>query len=289
MSKPKSNSILGYIRSIYNSLTKSEQKVAAVILDDNEKIIYSTITDFSEICDVSDATVLRFCRSVGYKGYQSFKLDLAIEIANLKNEVKYEMNSEITLDDTLEEISRKTVNSNIFAINETMSLLDLKALDKAIDLIIHSKKIIFSGAGLSQITAQDAVYKLIAIGVEVSAYADNHVQLMQASLLSSSDTAIGISFSGSTKDTFDVLKTAKKSGARIISITHHAKSPITKISDIVLLHGSKEGPLEGGLLSSKVSQMIVIDILYNAIFRRMKETAQHKKEVTSKAVSEKLQ
>jgi DNA-binding MurR/RpiR family transcriptional regulator len=289
MANRNGNSILGYIRSIYNSLTKSEQKVADVILGENEKIIYSTITDFSEICDVSDATVLRFCRSIGYKGYQSFKLDLAIEIANMKNDVKYEEHSEITLDDTLEEISRKTINSNIFAINETMSLLDLKALDKAVDLIVHSKKIIFSGAGLSQITAQDAVYKLMAIGVDVSAYADNHVQLMQASLLSSSDVAIGISFSGSTMDTFEVLKTAKKAGARIISITHHAKSPITKISDIVLIHGSKEGPLEGGLLSSKVSQLIVIDILYNAIFRRIKETAQHKKEVTSKAVSEKLQ
>lgn len=288
MVKFKGNSILGYIRSIYNSLTKSEQKVADVILSDNEKIIYSTITDFSEICDVSDATVLRFCRSIGFKGYQSFKLELAIEIANLKNEVKNEADSDIS-GDTIEGISRNTINSNIFAINETMSLLDLKALEKAVDLIVHSKKIIFSGSGLSQITAQDAVYKLMVLGVDVSAFADNHVQLMQASLLSSSDVAIGISFSGSTKDTYEVLKAAKKAGAKIISITHHAKSPITKISDIVLIHGSKEGPLEGGLLSSKISQLIVIDILYSAIFKRIKETAIHKKEVTLKALSEKLQ
>lgn len=289
MAKFKGNSILGYIRSIYNSLTKSEQKVADVILSDNEKIIYSTITDFSEICDVSDATVLRFCRSIGFKGYQSFKLDLAIEIANLKNEVKQEEHSEITSGDTIEGIARKTISNNTFAINETMSLLDLKALDRAVDLIVHSKKIIFFGSGLSQITAQDAVYKLMVIGIDVSTFADNHIQLMQASLLSSSDVAIGISFSGSTKDTYEVLKTAKKAGAKIISITHHAKSPITKISDIVLIHGSKEGPLEGGLLSSKMSQLIVIDILYSVIFGRIKEIANYKKEVTLKALSEKLQ
>ncbi|GGD60106.1 MurR/RpiR family transcriptional regulator [Paenibacillus nasutitermitis] len=288
MAKPRGGSILGTIRSIYNSLTKSEQKVADVILAENEKIIYSTITDFSEICGVSDATVLRFCRSVGFKGYQSFKLELAIEIANIKNEGEQEEHSEITGEDSLEEIARKTINSNLFAINETMSLLDFKALDKAVDVIVHSRKISLFGAGLSQITAQDAVFKFMRLGLDVSAYANNHIQLMQASLLSSSDVAIGISFSGSTQDTFEILNAAKNTGAKIISITHHAKSPITKISDIVLIHGSKEGPLEGGLLSSKVSQLVIVDILFNSIFKRMSETANQNKELALKALSEKL-
>lgn len=292
MVSKKGSSILGTIRSTYNSLTKSEQKVADFILSDTEKIIYMTITDFSEICSVSDATVLRFCRSVGYKGYQSFKLDFAIEISNLNLNREGQLEGdggEITSEDTIEAITLKTINNNIFAINETMSLLDPKAVDKAVDLILHSRKVVFFGAGLSQITAQDAVYKLMVIGIDVSSYSDNHVQFIQASLLQPTDVAIGISFSGSTKDTFDVLKTAKKAGSRIISITHHAKSPITKISDIVLIHGSKEGPLEGGLISSKVSQLIVIDVLYNALYRRINESAIHKKELTLKALSEKLQ
>lgn len=289
MSQLKGKSILGYIRSIYNSLTKSEQKVADVILSDNEKIIYSTITDFSEICQVSDATVLRFCRSIGFKGYQSFKLELAIEIANLKTEGGHGEQSEVPSNDPIVELAQNTVNSHLFAINETLSLLDFKALDKAVQLLANARKIVFFGSGLSQITAQDAVYKFMVIGLNISAYADNHVQLTQASLLGPSDVAVGISFSGSTKDTHEVLKTAKKAGAGIISITHHAKSPITKLSDIVLIHGSKEGPLEGGLVSSKVSQLIVIDILYNAVYRLIEENAQQKKEVTLKALSEKLQ
>jgi len=283
------NGILVYIRSIFNSLTKSEQKVAEGILNDNEKIVYSTITDFAELCEVGDATVLRFCRKVGYKSYQSFKLDLAKEIANLNREVMDLKDNEITIEDTLSEIARKTVNSNIFAINETLSLLNLKEVAKAVELLVHSRKVSFFGAGSSQITVQDAAYKFLRIGFDIGTYSDYHIQLMQASLLTTSDVAIGISFSGSTKDTFEVLQTAKNAGAKIISITHHAKSPITKISDIVLLHGSKEGPLEGGLLPSKVSQLIVIDVLYNAVFKDIKEEALRKKEITSKAISERLQ
>jgi len=85
-----------------------------------------------------------------------------------------------------------------------------------------------------------------------------------------------------------VLKMAKDTGAKIISITHHARSPITKISDIVLLHGSKEGPLQGGALSTKMSQLMVIDVLYNAIFMKLGSKAVSNKEITSKAVLEKL-
>lgn len=285
----KANEILVYIRSIYNSLTKSEQKVADAILNDNEKVIYSTITDFADICNVGDATVLRFCRKIGYKSYQSFKLDLAKEIANSGAEVIDIKDNEITFDDSLENIARKTANSNIFAINETLSLLNLKEMEKAVELLVNSRKVSFFGAGSSQTTALDAAYKFLRIGYDIATYSDYHIQLMQASLLTSTDVAIGITFSGSTKDTFEVLQTAKNAGAKIISITHHAKSPITRISDIVLLHGSKEGPLEGGLFPSKISQLIVIDVLYNAVFKCMKEAALSKKEITSKAISERLQ
>jgi len=283
------NGMLFYLRSIYNSLTKSEQKVADVVLNETERVIYSTVSDLADYCGVGDATVLRFCRKVGYRSYQSFKLDLAKEIANADTGALNLEESEIKTDDTVEDIVRKTLNSNIFAINETLSLLDIKEIDKASDFIVKARKVCFFGAAVSQITAQDAVYKFLRIGIEASTYSDYHVQLMQASLLTPDDVAVGISFTGSTKDTYDVLKCAKDAGAKIISITHHAKSPITRISDIVLLHGSKEGPLEGGLIPSKVSQLVVIDALYNAVFSKIKETASIKKEITSKAVSERMQ
>jgi DNA-binding MurR/RpiR family transcriptional regulator len=287
MNQGTSNTIL-YIKSIYNSLTKSEQKVAEAILKDNEKIIYSSITDFAEISEVGDATVLRFCRKIGFKSYQSFKLELAKELSIQNNPAVSTLNDEFNTNDSLEEIARKTVNLNISAINETLTLIDLKEIHNAVELMISAKKIYFFGSGVSQITAQDAVYKFTRIGFNVETYVDYHMQLMQASLLTKNDVGVGISFSGSTKDTLEVLKNAKKAGARLISITHHAKSPITKIADIVLLHGSKEDPLQGGAFPTKISQLIVIDIMYNAIFKMVEKKAIKYKELTSKAILDRL-
>lgn len=282
------NNITVYISSVYNSLTKSEQKVADLILKDPGKVIYSSITDFAEASGVGDATILRLCRKVGYKSYQAFKLTLAQELSSQNNDAVSALNDEIKAGDTLEELVRKTLNINVCALNETLSLLDLKEVNTAVECMVSARKIHFYGSGVSAITAQDAVYKFIRIGFDVDTYVDNHMQLMQASLLNHADVAVGISFSGSTKDTLEVLKAAKKAGAKIISITHHAKSPITKNADIVLLHGSKEGPLQGGALSTKMSQLMVIDILYNAIFMAIREKAIRNKEITSKAILERL-
>lgn len=282
------SSIILYIKSIFNSLTKSEQKVAEAILMDNERIIYSSITDFAEISGVGDATVLRFCRKIGFKSFQSFKLELAKELSSKHNPAVSILNDGINAKDSLEDIAKKTVNLNISAIHETLSLLSLDEIQKAVELMIAAKKIHFCGSGVSQITAQDAVYKFIRIGFDAETYIDYHMQLMQAALLTKDDLLVGISFSGSTKDTLEVLQNAKKAGAKVISITHHAKSPITKIADIVLLHGSKEDPLQGGAYPTKISQLIVIDILYNAIFKKIEKRAVKYKELTSKAILSRL-
>jgi len=280
--------IITYISSVYNSLTKSEKKVADAVIKDPNKTIYSSISDFADEAQVGDTTILRFCRKIGFKSYQAFKLALAQEISNQDNEAVSALNVELREGDTLEELARKTLNINVCARNETLSLLDLKEVKKAVDSIVSAKKINFYGVGVSAITAQDAVSKLVRIGLNAACFTDIHMQMMQASLMSGDDVAVGISFSGSTKDTIDVLKMAKDTGAKIISITHHARSPITKISDIVLLHGSKEGPLQGGALSTKMSQLMVIDVLYNAIFMKLGSKAVSNKEITSKAVLEKL-
>lgn len=280
--------INAYTNSVYNSLTKSEKKVADLVLKDPNKAVYNSISDFADESGVGDATVLRFCRKIGFKSYQAFKLSLVQELSNQNNEIVSTLNVELKEGDSLEEIVYKTLNINVSALNETLSLLDLKELEKAIDSIISAKRIHFYGVGVSGITAQDAVNKLTRIGLNAASFMDIHMQMMQASLLGPDDVAIGISFSGSTKDTIEVLNIAKEAKTKVISITHHARSPITKISDVVLLHGSKEGPLQGGALSTKMSQLMVVDVLYNAIFIKMREKAVKNKKITSRAILEKL-
>ena len=281
-------SLMPLIKSIYTSLTKTEKKVAEFVIDYPEKVVYSSISDLADLVEVGDTTVLRFCRKTGYKGYQSFKVALAQEISISNKETKQNYDEEISDTDSIWDVSQKTLTYAIQALNETLSLLGKDELEKAVSYILDANKIEVFGVGTSAVTSLDAKYRFARIGLNIDSSLDGHMQAMKSSLLTSSDVAIGVSFSGSSKDTVEVLALAKKRGAKTICITHFARSPITKYADVVLLNGSKEDPLEGGALASKMSQLLVIDILYNNIFLRMKNDAIKNKEMTSKAVMGKL-
>jgi DNA-binding MurR/RpiR family transcriptional regulator len=112
--------------------------------------------------------------------------------------------------------------------------------------------------------------------------------MMSAALMSKRDVAVVISYSGSTKDSIEVAKKAKERGAKVISITRFEKSPLTLYSDLTLLCGANEGPLQGGSLSAKISQLYLLDILYVEYFKRTHEDSIKNKESTAAAVSEKL-
>ena len=275
-------------KSIYESLTKSEQKVANIVFENPDKIIYGSITDLAEFVGVGDTTVLRYCRKIGFKGYYAFKLALAQEQTSKNENTSAIVSETIEKNDSIEDTIRKTINLNLLAIDETLKLLEPRQVEEAVEMLLGAKKIFLFGSGISSITAIDAMYKFLRIGLNVIAYSENHYQVMTASLLSKDDVAMAFSFSGSTKDTVDVMKIAKDAGANTICVTHHLKSPITNYSDIVLLMGSKEGPFEGGALETKISQLVVIDILYNCIHNRMTRKAREAKAKISQAITDKL-
>lgn len=275
-------------KSIYKSMTKSEQKVADVVLEDPEKIIYGSITDLAEYAGVGDTTVLRYCRKIGFKGYYAFKLALAQEQTAKIESASAIVRQTIEKSNSIEETIKKTIHLNLLAIDETMKLLEPSQVEKAVGLLLNAKKIFFFGSGISSITAIDAMYKFLRIGLDVVGYTETHYQTMAASLLRKGDVAVAFSFSGSTKDTINVMKIAKETGAGTICITHHLKSPITNYSDIVLVMGTKEGPFEGGALETKINQLVVIDVLYNCIYNRMSKKAKEAKSKISQAITDKL-
>ncbi|MEX2461753.1 MAG: MurR/RpiR family transcriptional regulator [Paenibacillaceae bacterium] len=272
------------IQSFMRALTKKEENVAEVVLSQTENVIYYSVTDLAEKADVGETTVLRFCRKIGFKGYQEFKLALAKELVNPMKSLYQEVNDE----DSPMAIAKKITATNIQAIQDTFAILDANQLDMAVKVLLSAQKIHFYGVGSSGTTTLDAKFKFLRIGIPVDSFYDAHLQAMAATLLSNHDVAVGISVSGSTKDTVESLTLAKQSGATIICITHYARSPITKIADIVLLIAAKEGPLQGGALSSKIAQLHVIDILCTALSMNMKDKAIEYKEKTAKAVLNKI-
>lgn len=279
--------VIPLINTSYNTFTKSEKKVADIVLKNPKEALYTSITDLAERCEVGETTVLRFCRKLGFTGYQSFKMTLAQSIQS-EGDVADQLTDEITKEDSLIDVCKKVMNTNIAAINETFDLINYEVLETAIDYMVKAKRIVFFGAGASGITAHEAKNKFMRIVPYVDFTYDSHTQAMVASLMSEDEVAIAFSYSGSTKDIVEVLKTARNAGAKTICITRFAKSPITQYSDIVLLSGAKEGPLQGGALSTKMAQLYLVDILYAEYFRRNIEKSRLNKEKTAEAISDKL-
>ncbi|WP_223491344.1 MurR/RpiR family transcriptional regulator [Sutcliffiella horikoshii] len=274
----------GLINSYYPSLTKSEQKVASVVLKQMEKVLYYSVTDLADVSEVGETTVLRFCRKIGLKGYQEFKLAIAKDLSSINHEKEHNKSDENKPASLVASIANNTKN----AIDETMNKLNQETLDGVIELLLKAKSIQFFGVGTSGLTALDAKNRFLRFGFRSDAVIDPHLQSMTAATLGEEDVVIGLSVSGSTKDTIDSLKIAKENGAKIIAITYYARSPITKLADMVMLSGGKESPLEGGSLAAKIAQLFVIDLLCTGLAVKQKEYSLSMKEKTARAVIEKI-
>ncbi|WP_218091836.1 MurR/RpiR family transcriptional regulator [Paenibacillus solanacearum] len=272
------------IRSQLNALTKTEAVVAAYVLEHPEDVIYLSVTDVAEKAGVGETTVLRFCRKLGYRGFQDFKLLLAQDLVQPAGHTP----EEVKADDDPATLRQKLVASHSRILEDTGKLLDAAKLGQAIELLAQADTIQFYGVGSSGLTAQQAAHSFSRIGKKSDAKQDTHFQAMSASLLTERDVAVGLSVSGSTKDTIENLRLAREGGARILCITHNARSPITKLSDVDLLMAAKENPFQGSSLSAKISQLTVIDILLAGVSLRLQEAAGKFRERTAKAVSEKL-
>ncbi|WP_139892528.1 MurR/RpiR family transcriptional regulator [Bacillus sp. D386] len=272
------------IKSVYNSLTKTEQKVADYIMGNHEEAVYSSVTDLAEMVGVGETTVLRFCRKLGYRGFQEFKLSVAQNLM----EVDEHVYGKIDERDSVEVIAKKIANQNVSALNDTVALLKDSTLQSAIEKINKARKIYFFGVGSSGFTALEGKHRLMRLGYNTEHVSDSHFMSMTASLLGKEDLIIAISSSGSTKDVVDAVKIAKENSAFVICITNQARSPITKYADLILLAANKESPFEGGIFSSKIAQLLLLDILATKAALNNREQASKAIKNTAEAVLDKL-
>lgn len=269
------------IQSTYNQLTRTEKKVADYVLQNKNKVLYMSITDLADACKVGDTSVYRFCRTLGLDGYQQFKMKLSISLP--EHELLDEEDEEKE-----ESTASRIMESHMNAIRESYLLLSPEKLDRLVEMIDESEKVYFFGIGDSLLTAEEARNKFLRITSKVVCLTDPHMQSMAASMATERDLIVIISYSGSTKDNIHVAKIAKRAGAKIACITHYKKSPLTAYSDVTLLCGAEEAPLEGGSMSAKMGQLYLIDLLYQEYYARNYEKSRKNNKVTSSAVVETL-
>ena len=281
------NHFVQCIEETYHSLTKAEKKVADFVLRNPRPVLFMSITDLADACQVGETSVYRFCRSMNMQGYQEFKMQLSLGMTETP-EKENPPESNQMLGDTLKETAEKIMQSHLSALRETYCLLRQEDLEVFLERIEKAKRVFFFGIGDSLLIAQEACHKFASITGKAYCITDPHMQAIAASSMTQEDFAVMISYSGATKDNICTAKTAKQEGASVGCITRFKKSPLTAYSDVTLLCGAAEGPMDGGSVSAKVSQLYLIDLLYQEYYTRHYEECRNIRDKASRAVVEKI-
>lgn len=272
--------ILDTIGALENSLTKTEKRIAAAILAQPNLLSQCSLSEIASHLDVGEATFIRFCRTLGFKGYTDFKLDLAIELATQDKENLNLLDTDISPTDSSKEIALKLQSNLNNVIAETINLLDFDELEKVVKALQQAKRIFLFGVGSSGLTAEDVKYKLMRIGLQTDAVTNIHFMYMQAALLQEGDVVIGISHSGYSEETVKALRIARENKAKTVAITHNLRSPITTVSDYVLINGNRQGYMQSDSIGTKMAQLFVLDLLYALLVQAEPDKAITQKQKT---------
>lgn len=261
--------LLGRINEQYNQFSETEKKVSTYILNHAELIPNMTTNELATKAGVSEASVIRFAKKIGIGSFKTFKISLAQELA-----VKEDYITDFSIlrkKDSPYEMFQKVVHVNKNAIESTMESLDKKELEKAVDTLKNARKIVFFGIGGSSIAATDALNKFAKLGFEVEFNTDFHYMLSRMPFVNELDVFVAISMSGETKDVLELTRIAQKKGAKVIAITNMNKSPLYKEADIRLATPVVEKDFRIGSITSRMTQLTIVDTLYICIFNLIGE------------------
>ncbi|AVK64172.1 MurR/RpiR family transcriptional regulator [Lactobacillus sp. CBA3606] len=236
------------IHEQYETLTRSEKKVADYVLKVGSQLMYATMSDIKMATKVGDATIIRFCQKLGFSGFSDFKIEIAKEDFTQKEQTRPA--------DYYDDINRHLQD----ALTATAQLIDPNRLNQAIDLLSQAKSIYIFGVGGSAQVSESFASILLRVGVQATPVSDPHIQAQVASLFKSTDLVIGLSLTGRTKDTYDALKIAKNNQAKVIAITNNLNSPVAQLGDVVLQTAIEEF-LNGGSVAGRISQLYICDVL----------------------------
>ena len=248
--------LLDSIRTQLDSLSKSERKVGQAVLRDPGLAISENITALAKNAQVSEPTVVRFCRAIGYDGWQEFKLKLAQALAVALPGA----DQSLTQSDLAADLVSKICSRSINALLDLRNNLDPDAIERALDLLARSRKIEFYGQGSSGIVAADAQHKFFRSGVPTVAYSDPHIHSIAASLLNKGDVVVAISQRGNSVALLRSVQLARKVGADVIALSPSG-TPLADLATVLVpidlhFHTDPYTPISG-----RLAYLVVIDIL----------------------------
>jgi DNA-binding MurR/RpiR family transcriptional regulator len=256
------------------------------VLADPAAAARATIVELAERSGTSPATVTRFCRALGFEGYSDLRLGIAGETGRAARSAGWtiDIGREIQPTDPLDRVLDQIMAADTRAMHNTAALLDLKEVERAADAIAAGGRVDIYGEGGSALVGGEIQFSLHRIGVAAWAWSDVHNGLASAAQLRAGDVALGISHSGQTQETIELLAEAGSHGASTIALTSFPRSPLAELADIVLLTATQATTFRPDALSARHPQLVVLDLLYIAVAQRTHERAHAAFQRTARAV-----
>lgn len=242
------------------SLSMAERIVLDYLIENKTVLKDFSVEKIAEAAYTSPASVVRMCKKLGYKGFKDFKIDFILSNSKVEIPETSEYTDIILIKD--QNSGKKAIENNVRALEETIKLYDEKTYTKAASLIMNARKILIFGKGSSYLVCKDLEMKLRRINKFCIAQGESHDQLIDASFINNKDVVIFVSNSGKTKEIVSAALLAKENKTPIVSITRIGSSILADISDIVLYTSSLESEFRSAAMTSRISQMSVIDALF---------------------------
>ncbi|WP_290870333.1 glucokinase [Aquabacterium sp.] len=248
--------LLARIRGLRDELSRAEQRVADHLLAHPRAFMNEPVAEIARQAEVSQPTVIRFCRSLGFEGLSDFKLKLA---SGLTGTIPLR-HSQVMVDDAAPDLSAKVLDNTVSAIVAMRDGLNGQAIERAIALLRQARRVEFHGVGNSHIVAVDGQYKFLRFGIPAMAHADSALQAMAADLLGPGDVVVAVSRSGAMPELLVSVGKALKAGAAVVAITA-SDSPLAREATVTLAVDHVEGRTEQLSMVSRVLHLLMIDVL----------------------------
>ncbi|NVD98155.1 glucokinase [Massilia sp. BJB1822] len=250
------NTLMDRVQSLQSELTPAEQRVAQLVIEQPRLVLNEPIADIARLAEVSQPTVIRFCRSLGFQGLADFKLKFA---SSLTGAIPVR-HSQVRVSDSTHDLSAKVIDNTVSAILKFRDQLDVRSLDRAIALISKAKKVEFYAMGNSRVVALDGQHKFFRFRIPTSLYGDAHLFTLAAELLQAGDVVVAISNSGKLPELLQAVEAARAAGADVIAITS-SQSPLAKKATVCLTVDHAEDSTTFLSMISRILQLLLIDIL----------------------------
>ena len=275
------------IRSLLPDMPSAVARVADYLLREPQAPLTLSIGELAERAETSPATVTRFCRMIGYAGYVEMRVGIATDVGRSTTLDPWtsEIGRAFGPDDSPEELLRMLISSHVRMLRQATSAIDLRVLTEVSRLIALSSHVDIYGVAGSALLAEELQGRLYRIGIQAYAWADVHLGLTSAAIQDERTVAIGISTTGRTEETIQMLAEAGRAGARTVSISNNPTSPLAELADLSIVTSVYEQYLQPDDLSAKHGQLLVLDLLYLLVAQQNFDRSSAKLAASAQAVS----